>query len=205
MEKRARMRDAGKLVAPWLLEGIFIALSVLLGFAAAQYGEDRTNKELADRALTGLHAELEHNLAMVEPYVAFHRAYIEKLRQLPDESQDQSGFQVYLNVRPELPKHSETDVPIVRRAAWDAAVSSGALRLLDYDLVAGLSEIYQMQEHLASATARIPITSQAFFDPRDRDATVGQTRAALGEIMWAEQSLLTLYLKQLPALQAAAQ
>ena len=67
MDERERVRSVGKVVAPWLLEGIFIVISVLLGFAAAQYGEDRDNKELAHRALSSLQTELEFNLAVVGP------------------------------------------------------------------------------------------------------------------------------------------
>ena len=130
----------GTLVAPWLFEGVLIVVSVVLGFAVAQFGENRANRQLVQRALTSLQAELEYNLLAVEPY---------------------------------------------------------------YDLIAGLSEIYQMQDHLGDAAGRVPISSQVFFDPRDRVASVRQTQAALSEMVWAEQSLVTLYRKQLPALQAA--
>ena len=60
-----------------------------------------------------------------------------------------------------------------------------------------------MQDHLGAAIARTPVGSQTFFDPRDRVAAIRQTQAALGEVMWAEQSLVSLYRKQLPALQEA--
>ena len=90
------------------------------------------------------------------------------------------------------------------RAAWDAAVSSGALRLIDYDLVAGLSEIYQMQAHLGEAARRVPIASGTFFNPPDRIASLRQAQAALNEMIWAEQSLVALYQRHLPSLKAAA-
>ena len=204
MTKRERLRRAGRVVGPWLLEGIFIVVSVLLGFAAAQYGEDRDNRQLAHRALSSLQTELEFNLAAVEPYPAFHTAYVDALDKVDVAANGESGFQTYLKIRPPLPKNSETDIPLVRRAAWDAAVSSGALRLIDYDLVAGLSEIYQMQAHLGDAAARVPISSGTFFNPGDRIASLRQAQAALNEMVWAEQSLVTLYQKHLPSLKAAA-
>jgi hypothetical protein len=203
MEKHARLQSAARTAAPWLLEGIFIVVSVLLGFAATQYGERRANRELAQRAVTSLQAELEHNLATVEPYVDFHRRFAEALNSVGTAASDESGFQFYLKVRPEVPKNAETDMPMLRRAAWDAALSSNALRLIDYDLIASLAEIYQMQDHLGAAIARAPVGSQAFFDPRERVAAVRQTQAALGEVMWAEQSLASMYRKQLPVLQEA--
>jgi hypothetical protein len=192
-----------KIAADWLLEGLFIVISVLLGFGVAQYGENRANRTLAERALTSLQAELEYNLAAVEPYVAFHRAYVDALAKVNAVDNGESGFQIYLKVRPALPPNSETDVPLPRRAAWDAAVSSGALRWIDYDLVAGLSEIYQMQEHLGAAVGRIPVSSPAFFDPANGNASVRLSQAALSEVTWAEQSLVALYRRQLPALRAS--
>ena len=201
--ENGRPNTVGKGVAAWLLEGVFIVISVLLGFAAAQYGESRAERNLSHRALTNLQSELEYNLAVVEPYIAFHRAHIRALVQVRAEEGVESGFQVVMRHRPELPKDARADVPLVRRAAWDAAASSGALRLIDYDLIASLSEIYQMQDHLDEAVHRIPMSSPAFFDPGQRGPSIHLTRMALNEILWSEQSLVTLYRKHLPALQAA--
>jgi hypothetical protein len=200
----SRARSVGNGLAPWLLEGLFIVISVLLGFAAAQYGESRADRELAQRALTNLQTELEFNLALVEPYIEFHRAHLRAIAQLKLDDTVESGFQVVMRVRPELPRDARADNPLVRRAAWDAASSSGALRLIDYDLIARLSEIYQMQDHLGEAVRRIPMSSPAFFNPRERDPSIHLTRMALNETLWSEQSLVELYRKHLPALQAAA-
>jgi hypothetical protein len=212
------MQNVRSKIGPLLVEGVFIVVSVLLGFAVAQYGEDRADRQLAHRALTSLQAELEHNLALVEPFIAFHRAHVQKLQPYVDyqrpiaalagESAEMldnaSGFEIFLKARPPLPPKAEADTPLVRRAAWDAAVSSGALRLIDYDLVASLSEIYGMQDHLAAAAQRTPMTSSSFFDPRDRVASIRQAQTALTEVVWTEQSLVTLYRRQLPTLRGAA-
>jgi hypothetical protein len=212
-----KMQNVRNKIGPLLIEGVFIVVSVLLGFGVAQYGGNRADRQLAKRALTGLRAEIEYNLALVEPYIAFHRAHIKELqpyvtprgrRDITGESagvpDDASGFEVFLKLRPPLPPKAETDTPLVRRAAWDAAVSSGALRLIDYDLVASLSEIYQMQDHLSEAAHRTPMTSAAFFDRRERIATIRQAQTALSEVAWTEQSLVNLYRQQLPALRSAA-
>jgi hypothetical protein len=203
VDEPVRTPNVSKGVVPWLLEGLFIVVSVLLGFAAAQYGESRADRNLAHRALTNLQTELEYNLGLVEPYIAFHRAHLTALREAKLGEGDESGFLTVMRLRPELPKDARADNPLVRRAAWDAAASSGALRLIDYDLIASLSEIYQMQDHLGEAVRRIPMSSPAFFDPRERVPSIQLTRMALNEILWSEQSLVDLYHKHLPALQAA--
>ena len=203
MEAHEPTAKVAKRFAPWLVEGVFILISVLLGFAAAQYGEDRADRALARRALAGLQTELEYNLTQVEPFVAFHRSHIGALSKVAAADGDDSGYQVFLRSRPELPTGARADVPLVRSAAWDAAVSSGALRLLDYDLIASLSEVYQMQDHLGEAVGRIPTSLPAFFDPRERASSIQLALAALNEMAWAEESLVALYRKHLPTVGAA--
>jgi len=212
------MEKATKTVAAWLTEGIFIMVSVLLGFAVTQYGADRADRALASKALEDAIFKLKLNEIgdAVQSEFGFHvvrvtaiqpgklRAHLEQLRKTDAVAGEVSGYQLFLKLRPALPKDALADVPLIRRAAWDAASSSGALRLIDYDLIAHLSAIYQMQDHLGDAIARVPIASKEFFDPRDRLATIRQTEAALGEMMWAEQSLVELYKKELPAIRAAA-
>jgi hypothetical protein len=186
----------------WIVEGTLIVVSVLLGFAVAQYGENRSNTELKNRALASLQAELEHNLAAVEPYIAFHHAHVVALGKADAAATRESGYQVYIRVRPEIPESMKTDVPMVRTAAWQAASSSGALRLLDYDIIAGLAEVYQMQDHLGNAINRIPISTPAFFDPAMGTVSVSLSRAAVSEMLFAERSLVELYRKQLDVLRA---
>jgi hypothetical protein len=204
-----RVEDHAPLVArrrsipSWLAEGAFIIISVLLGFAVAQYGESRADAELKRRALASLQAELEHNLAATEPYVDFHQAYHEALAKVDAAATRESGYQVYIRVRPRQ-AGQQTDVPILRSAAWDAATMSGALRLIDYDLIAGFSEIYQMQDHLGDAIDRIPVSTPAFFDPAMGAASVRLSHAAIGELWWGEKTLVELYRKQLDALRASA-
>ena len=197
------MEQTRKTALAWLAEGMLIVVSVLLGFAVSQYGADRADRALASKALASLQSELEFNLAMVRPYVDFHRAHLDQLQKADAVAGDESGYQLFLRLRPALPKDAAADVPLVRRAAWDAAASSGALRLIDYDLIAQLSAVYQMQDHLGNAIGRVPIASKEFFDPRDRLATLRQTEAAVGEILWAERTLVELYDKALPAIRSA--
>jgi hypothetical protein len=123
-----------KLPIHWLLEGFFIVVSVALGFGVAQYGEYRANRELTARVLTSLQAEIEYNLATLEPYIDIHRKWAEALAKERAATGSGSGIDLFMATRPELPAGLTTSVPILRRAAWDATLSTGAL--LDYDLVA---------------------------------------------------------------------
>ena len=110
---------------------------------------------------------------------------------------------VFFASRPAL-GNLRTNMPTFRRAAWDTALSTGALRLIDYDLVAGLSEIYQMQDLYKVNLEKVGVGSSDWFDPRSRDAALRKTTMAMVEIEYDERALvLPLYKKYLPLLTAA--
>ena len=165
----------GKTPPQWLLEGLFIVVSVALGFAVAQYGEHRNNRELATRVLENLQGELEHNLAILEPMVPIHHKWVEALAKADTSNSSQSGLDLYFETRPALPATVESPFPFLRRSAWDAALSGGALRLIDYEVAAALSEIYRVQEIATDNVDRLAkgaLSSTATFDPASRVASV---------------------------------
>lgn len=204
LEVHAHAPAAGRPLIHWLLEGLLIVISVALGFWLAQLGESRENQALAERVLEGLQAELEYNLAITEPQITHHRKWIVALERSDATSRGKTGFEVFLATRPDLPADIRTNFPIVRRAAWDAALSTGALRLIDYDLAAGLSEIYGMQEYLGTVVGRIPFSSSSFFEPGSLAASTQQVRSAMQEAAWAEETLVGLYRQQLAVIRDAA-
>ena len=79
MEIPAHVPKVGKTPVHWLLEGLFIVLSVGLAFGVGQYRESRADHELAARVLKSLQAEVEHNLAILEPLQPIHRKWADVL------------------------------------------------------------------------------------------------------------------------------
>ena len=146
MDVDVHMPKIGKTAVHWLLEGFFIVVSVGLGFGVAQYRESRANHELAIRVLKSLQAEVEHNLATLAPFVPIHRAWTDALEKADVSKSTQSGLDLYFDTRPKLPAGAKSSFAFLRRSAWDAAVSGGTLRLIDFDVAAALSEIYRLQE-----------------------------------------------------------
>ena len=189
----------------FLLEGLLIVVSVALGFAVAQYGESRANRELGDRVLQGLRAEVERNLATLEPQLAMHRKWLQALANVAPSNGSQTGRDVFLATWPDFnPNDVKSPFRFLNRGAWDAALSTGALRLVDYDVVARLSEIYQWQESLEAAVEKLPYTTTAFFDPASRSAAVQQLAFQINAIELTEGFLLAAYREHLPAIRAAA-
>lgn len=191
----------------WLLEGIFIVISVLLGFAVAQYGEYRNNRELKTRALTSLQAEIEKNQTILSPLVPIHLAWAQALNKADTSDARKSGLDLFFALRPKLPPGTQAPFAFLRRSAWDAAVSGGALRLIDYDVAANLSEIYRVQEIASDNVERLargPLSSATTFDPASRAPSVRLLWLTLLDIESAEEILLNLYAKHLPTLRTAA-
>lgn len=191
----------------WLLEGLFIVVSVALGFAVAEYGDRRDERELAGRVLASLAAEVEHNRSLLAPVVPVHGQWVQALADAKSSSPDQSALDVWFATRPPLPPGTMAPFPLLRRSAWDVAVSGGALRLIDYELASALSEIYRMQEIATDNVDRLakgPLASVATYDPSARAPSVRLLWLTLADIQAAETMLLDLYDKHLPAIRAAA-
>src|SRR6266496_600944 len=213
MEIHAHVPKIGQTLGRWLLEGSFIVISVALGFWVSQVREERQSHELAARVLKGLESEVQSNLATLEPFVVIQDKWVEAMGKLGTATDRQTGFPVcptssmacgvFFATRPDL-GDIKTSVPLFRRAAWDTALSTGALRLLDYELVAGLSEIYQMQELFRGNLEKVGVSSTDWFDPAARDAAVRKQYMAMVELQYDErQLLLPLYRKYLPLIAAA--
>jgi hypothetical protein len=203
----------GQTISHWLLEGLFIVVSVALGFWVAQIREARQNRELAARVLKGLEAEVQSNVATLEPFLNVQEQWIKAMGKLGDARDVRTDFPVcptsatacgvFFATRPPLGKLNSS-FPQFRRAAWDTALSTGALRLLDYDLVAGLSEIYQMQELFQRNVDRIGTSSTDWFDPLVREAATRKLYMAMVELQYDErQFLLPLYRRYLPLIGSA--
>lgn len=213
MEQHAHVPKIGQTLGHWVLEGLFIVISVALGFWVTQIREERQSHELVVRVLKGLEAEVQHNIATLEPFIGIQRKWLEAMEKIGAATDRQSGFPVcptsstacgvFFATRPDL-GDIKTSFPIFRRAAWDTALSTGALRLLDYDLAAGLSEIYQMQDLYRGNLDKVGVASTDWYDPAVREAAVRKQYMGIVELHYDErQLLLPLYRKYLPLITAA--
>lgn len=186
----------------WLLEGMLIVVSVALGFGLTQWGERRHERELAERMLLGIRAEVEYNRATLDPYLPIHRAWRDAVGRRDPSIGMGSAMDVLFEARPPLRQEMTTNVPLFRRAAWDTALSTGALRLIDYDLAANISEIYNMQAYAASMFPPL-FTELPLYDPAARVAALRLAQTTMKELTFAEESLLALYDRYLPAIRRA--
>jgi hypothetical protein len=204
---RALLPATGKPPFEWVLEGVLIVVSVVLGMWVTHLQQDRGDRELAARVLRSIVAEVEHNLAALEPYVSVHGRWLQALGNAKTGEKAKSGFDVFFEARPELPPGARSPFPFLRRSAWDAAVAGGTLRLIDHDVVAVLSDLYRVQEIATGNVDRLAngvLTSPAIFDPGTRDTGIRLLALTLGDIESAERTLLDLYRRHLSTIRPAA-
>lgn len=183
-------------------EALLIVLSVLVGFGVSEWRQARTDRELADRVVHNLRTEIEHNLRQINVVVPQHRRILELVASAGVADPQQSGWDVIFTALQQA--GGGLSPPKLRQGAWDAAVSTGALRLIDYELVAALSEIYVAQAAAAGVFARLMTAyDPSAFQPGLQRETVQAFRWTTVEIVSVEEDLRTLYEQQLPILDAA--
>jgi hypothetical protein len=213
MEIHAHVPTLGSTLKHWLIEGTFIALSVGLGFWVSGIRERNQNKELVERVLRAVDDEITYNRAQIEPSLAFQKTWTTNLEAAGFSKDLKSGYRgcptsvtacgLFFATRP--PRGSATsNFPILRSAAWETAAATGALRLMDIQLVAGLSELYQMQELYRSNIDKVGSGSTDWFDPAFHDPAARKLYLALDELYYDESDvLLPLYKKLQPIVHGA--
>src|ERR1700754_120073 len=125
-DRPGQRRPAERSAARWVIDVLMILLSVAVGFAAAQYGEYRTNRGFKATVERSVRAEVERNLAVLEPMLAKHREWEAALKKVDTDRDRRPAYEILLDLRPN--GGVSIGVPL-EQAAWNTAVSSGVLKL----------------------------------------------------------------------------
>jgi hypothetical protein len=191
--KQKRVRAARYSALRLTLESALIVLSVLFAFGLNEWRTQRAERVLATNVLTGFRQEIESNLALLEVFQPQHAQFAEALGRLePESTAGRTGMEVGMSLRP----NTETVTMPLAEAAWQTAVSTGALRLLDYHTASMLSRIYLMQRDAVGST--VERLTSAVFDARMFDAaatlhSLPAVGALLSELAAQEASLMGEY------------
>lgn len=189
-----------------LFESILIIVSVLLGFALSAWGERRADRRTAQAAVENFRAEIQGNLTTLQRVQPKHVQFAERLGDAVADSasgSSETAFDVFARSMPE----GGLDIPPMREAAWETAISTGALSLLDYDLAAVLSETYLIQRSTLGPTLallRERLVAPANFEMAERRALVRVHQMMLSELAGQETWLMEVYRNALARLAEAA-
>jgi hypothetical protein len=204
-DRSAAAHPAASPPAPlWLREALVILVSVALGFGASEFGQYRQERGVARVVLSAVVEEVRQNETLLSAAVVKHREWQQALGGADGEAAGKAAFSLLLSSRP---KDAGSIMIPLRSAAWQMTVSSGALRLLDFEVGQAISEIYSMQmaltEHHMRALAGV-IWSPDAFDAAQSAITTKLLWAVMGEVAGNEDALVSLYRKHLPLLERAA-
>jgi hypothetical protein len=189
-EKKSRLNPR------FTFEAVLIVLSVLLGFGVSEWRQSQVDQELAEQVQRNLRTEIGYNIGQLEAVLPRQRQLRDLVISADVSNPQQSGWDVILAAISQA--GGGLGKPVLRKGAWDAAVSTGALRLLDYELVANLSEVYAAQATLDTyyAESLSAYQTDTFRAGLQRE-TVQVFRWTIEEIVNAEGSLLELYKQNL--------
>jgi len=174
-------------------ESLLIILSVLVGLALNDWRERRAERARAEAVLSNFRRELRENLAALERRQPKHAAMAERLRRAAE--QDRPGETAFAAFRALMPEGGLDNGPL-RDAAWETALSTGALRLLDYEDAALLSETY-LGQRMATGHTLQRIVDRFYmpenFDPALRRAMLQTHGMLFVELSGQESYLIDVY------------
>jgi hypothetical protein len=190
-------------VTPKLLfESALIVLSVLLGLALNGWQGRRREHALAEQVVASFRREIGGNMARLRLAEPMHRRLAARRDSAsPVPRPGESAFAAFAAFAVLVKGEGVATEPL-GDAAWETAVSAGALRPLDYERASSLSEVYLVQRTAIGQTMRLLsdrfLTPQNF-DPAARETMLQTHRMLMNELAGQESYLLELYAKTLRA------
>lgn len=123
-----------------LVEFVSITFAVFLGFLLTEWRTDRSNAAMADGALQAIATETLFNQRQVEGRVDYFRMINAQFDSLRAAGQPISLDRV----------HGWTGAapPLLRRSAYDAAMTTGALGHADFKVANDIATMYAMQGYM---------------------------------------------------------
>ena len=161
--------------------------SILLALALNEWNEDREFEDLASRSLVNFEREIQQNRLRVEDVTLFHAGLRDVLANM-----DASGGAVPTTTIRNIMEGFQPALLV--STAWETAVATGALGYMDYDVVAGLSLTYNMQERLVTLNqSGLNDLLVGGFRSGEADLLVYAANRYMRELTEAEQRLQGVY------------
>lgn len=111
-------------------------------FCISSLGKRLSDRRLAAAAVENFRREIQTNLDSLARVQPMHLEFADRLKAAAlSDSSGQTAFDSFVSLMPE----GGLNTPPMREAARETAVSTGALRLLEYDIAAQLSDTYLVQ------------------------------------------------------------
>ncbi len=135
-----------KSIIKYFIQVFLIVFSVVLGLYLSDRIEDRKNEKNATKLLSKIKSELNENKKLLDRWVPYHGQIVNNLDSL---SNDEKFIKKFINDKSAIYEaFSEgtimSDMP--SNDAWDIAKSHPLVVNIDYDILLGLSKIFNQQK-----------------------------------------------------------
>ncbi len=170
-----------------MVESVLVVGSILLALALDEWNEGREYQDLANRSLANFEREIEQNRLRVEDVTLFHAGLRDVLTNMAA-----GGGEVPATTIRNIMEGFQPAILV--STAWETAVATGALGYMDYDVVAGLSLTYNLQERLAVLNqSGLNDLLVGGFRSEDAELLAYMANRYMRELTEAEQSLQGVY------------
>ena len=170
-----------------LVESVLVVGSILLALALDEWNEDQDYQDLAMLSLVNFEREIQRNRLRLEDVSPFHAGLRDVLANMDAEGVDVPATTVRSILEGFQPA-------LLVSTAWETAVATGALGYMDYEVVAGLSLTYNMQEQLVTKNrSGLNDLLLVGFRTGEVDLLVYSANRYMRELTEAEQELQGVY------------
>ena len=169
------------------MESVLVVGSILLALGLDEWNEDQDYQDLATLSLVNFEREIQVNRNRLEDVTPFHAGLRDILANMDAGSADVPATTIRNILEGFQPA-------ILVSTAWETAVATGALGYMDYDVVAGLSLTYNLQERLlALSQSGLNDVLLGGFRSGETDLLVYAVNRHMRELTEAEQGLQGVY------------
>ena len=129
-----------------LFESALITVSILLALGLDEWREGRQDQETVEVAMSNFLREIRQNKARVDDAAPFNRGLRDVLRQRYQDGGITSTTE-FIDIL------DSYNAVVLQSTAWETALATGSVTIMDYNLVSALSLTYGLQNRY-QATAR---------------------------------------------------
>ena len=170
-----------------LVESLLVVGSILLALALDEWNEGQDYQDLATLSLVNFEREIQQNRLRLEDVTPFHGGLRDVLANM-----DAGGAAVPVTTIRNILEGFQPALLV--STAWETAVATGALGYMDYDVVAGLSRTYNLQEQLTSLSrSGMNDLLMGAFRSGEADFLIYTANRYVRELTEAEQGLQVVY------------
>jgi hypothetical protein len=170
-----------------LVESVLVVGSILLALAVDEWSEEQDFQDLATLSLLNFEREIQQNRLRLEDVTPFHVGLRDLLTNM-----DAGGTEVSATTIRNILEGFQPALLV--STAWETAVATGALGYMDYDVVAGLSLTYNLQERLVTLNqSGLNDLLVSGFRGGEGDLLVYTANRYMRELTEAEQGLQGVY------------